>query len=88
MCDGQWCHECVTVQHDESDGTLKMWDMQNGSQVREPSTGIVGVWQFVCDGRWCVVVSNCMDSTIPDVCDSGGDKDEDQEGELVMMMMR
>jgi F-box and WD-40 domain protein CDC4 len=44
-------------QHDEfkvlsgSDGTLKMWDIRDGSAVRDLLTGIVGVWQVVFEGR-------------------------------------
>lgn len=74
-------------QHDEfkvlsgSDGTLKMWDIRDGSQVRDLLTGIVGVWQVVFEGRWCVAASNRMDSTVLDVWDFGDDEDEGWEGE-------
>ncbi|EIW60223.1 WD40 repeat-like protein [Trametes versicolor FP-101664 SS1] len=74
-------------QHDEfkvlsgSDGTLKMWDIRDGTQVRDLLTGIVGVWQVVFEGRWCVAASNRMDSTVLDVWDFGNDEDEDWEGE-------
>ncbi|KAI9065422.1 WD40 repeat-like protein [Trametes sanguinea] len=74
-------------QHDEfkvlsgSDGTLKMWDIRDGTQVRDLLTGIVGVWQVVFEGRWCVAASNRMDSTVLDVWDFGNDDDDDWEGE-------
>ena len=74
-------------QHDEfkvlsgSDGTLKMWDIRDGSQVRDLLTGIVGVWQVVFEGRWCVAASNRMDSTVLDVWDFGNDDDDEWEGE-------
>ena len=74
-------------QHDEfkvlsgSDGTLKMWDIRDGSQVRDLLTGIVGVWQVVFEGRWCVAASNRMDSTVLDVWDFGDDEDDEWEGE-------
>ncbi|TBU35586.1 WD40 repeat-like protein [Dichomitus squalens] len=74
-------------QHDEfkvlsgSDGTLKMWDIRDGSQVRDLLTGIVGVWQVVFEGRWCVAASNRMDSTVLDVWDFGDDDDDEWEGE-------
>ncbi|TFK90309.1 WD40 repeat-like protein [Polyporus arcularius HHB13444] len=74
-------------QHDEfkvlsgSDGTLKMWDIRDGSQVRDLLTGIVGVWQVVFEGRWCVAASNRMDSTVLDVWDFGNDEDDEWEGE-------
>lgn len=76
-------------QHDEfkvlsgSDGTLKMWDIRDGSVVRDLLTGITGVWQVVFDGRWCVAASNRMDVTYLDVWDFGGDDpEEDWVGEL------
>ena len=71
-------------QHDEfkvlsgSDGTLKMWDVRDGSVVRDLLTGITGVWQVVFDGRWCVAASNRLDATYLDVWDFGADAD-DQE---------
>ncbi|KAJ7824688.1 WD40 repeat-like protein [Mycena leptocephala] len=51
-------------QHDEfkvlsgSDGTLKMWNLRDGSVARDLLTGITGVWQVVFEGRWCVAASN------------------------------
>ncbi|KAL5529520.1 hypothetical protein ACEPAG_5505 [Sanghuangporus baumii] len=70
-------------QHDEfkvlsgSDGTLKMWDMRDGSFVRDLLTGINGVWQVVFEGRWCVAASNRADATVLDVWDFGRDGDDD-----------
>lgn len=75
-------------QHDEfkvlsgSDGTLKMWDIRDGTQVRDLLTGIQGVWQVVFEGRWCICASNRGDSTVLDVWDFGmEDGDEEWEGE-------
>ncbi|TDL24908.1 WD40 repeat-like protein [Rickenella mellea] len=75
-------------QHDEfkvlsgSDGTLKMWDIRDGSVVRDLLTGITGVWQVVFEGRWCVAASNRMDSTVLDVWDFGhGEPDDEWIGE-------
>ena len=54
-------------QHDEfkvlsgSDGTLKMWDIRDGTFVRDLLTGINGVWKVVFEGRWCVAASNRSD---------------------------
>ncbi|KAF7325380.1 WD40 repeat-like protein [Mycena venus] len=51
-------------QHDEfkllsgSDGTLKMWNLRDGSVARDLLTGITGVWQVVFDQRWCAAASN------------------------------
>ena len=70
-------------QHDEfkvlsgSDGTLKMWDVRDGSVVRDLLTGITGVWQVVFEGRWCVAASNRTEATVLDVWDFG----EGEEGE-------
>jgi len=67
-------------QHDEfkvlsgSDGTLKMWDIRDGTVVRDLLTGIVGVWQVVFEGRWCVAASNRQDATFLDVWDFGAEK--------------
>lgn len=47
-------------QHDEykvvsgSDGTLKMWDVRDGSFTRDLLTGLTGVWQVSFDQRFCV----------------------------------
>ena len=75
-------------QHDEfkvlsgSDGTLKMWDIRDGTQVRDLLTGIQGVWQVVFEGRWCICASNRGDSTVLDVWDFGMEEgDEEWEGE-------
>jgi F-box and WD-40 domain protein CDC4 len=72
-------------QHDEfkvlsgSDGTLKMWDVRDGSVVRDLLTGITGVWQVVFEGRWCVAASNRTEATVLDVWDFG-EGAEDGEG--------
>ncbi|KAI0273516.1 WD40-repeat-containing domain protein [Gloeopeniophorella convolvens] len=77
-------------QHDEfkvlsgSDGTLKMWDVREGTIVREFLSNIHGVWQVVFEGRWCVAASHRSDATILDVWDFGnGEEDEDWIGEPV-----
>ncbi|EJD02168.1 WD40 repeat-like protein [Fomitiporia mediterranea MF3/22] len=70
-------------QHDEfkvlsgSDGTLKMWDIRDGSFVRDLLTGVNDVWQVVSDGRWCIAASNRTDATVLDVWDFGRDDDDD-----------
>lgn len=73
-------------QHDEfkvlsgSDGTLKMWDIRDGSVVRDLLTGIVGVWQVVFEGRWCVAASNRQDATVLDVWDFGTEVIDNEDG--------
>jgi len=64
-----------------SDGTLKMWNVRDGTVVRDLLTGITGVWQVVFEGRWCVAASNRNDTTRLDVWDFGNDEDEDWVGE-------
>ncbi|KAG6852810.1 hypothetical protein C0991_009007 [Blastosporella zonata] len=74
-------------QHDEfkvlsgSDGNLKMWDMRDGSVVRDLLTGITGVWQVVFEGQWCVAASNRNDATVLDVWDFGREEDGEWLGE-------
>ncbi|TFK36328.1 WD40-repeat-containing domain protein [Crucibulum laeve] len=74
-------------QHDEfkvlsgSDGNLKMWNIRDGTVVRDLLTGITGVWQVVFEGRWCVAASNRSDQTVLDVWDFGNEDDEDWLGE-------
>src|SRR5882762_1901302 len=73
-------------QHDEfkvlsgSDGTLKMWNVRDGTVVRDLLTGITGVWQVVFEGRWCVAASNRNDSTVLDVWDFGTEVIESEDG--------
>ncbi|PFH51719.1 hypothetical protein AMATHDRAFT_2820 [Amanita thiersii Skay4041] len=74
-------------QHDEfkvlsgSDGNLKMWDIREGTVVRDLLTSITGVWQVVFEGRWCVAASNTGEATMLDVWDFGLEQDDDWIGE-------
>ena len=73
-------------QHDEfkvlsgSDGMLKMWDIRDGSVVRDLLTGIEGVWRVAFEGRWCVAASHQRDSTVLDIWDFGAEEVEDEDG--------
>ncbi|KAG8684481.1 SCF ubiquitin ligase complex subunit cdc4 [Ceratobasidium sp. 395] len=84
-CVGADGEDVDPAEHDEfkvlsgSDGTLKMWDVREGSVVRDLLTGITGVWQVVFEGRWCVAASNRQEQTYLDVWDFGG---EDMDNEL------
>jgi F-box and WD-40 domain protein CDC4 len=57
-------------QHDEtkivsgSEGTLKMWDIRDGSFVRDIVTGVQGVWQVAFSGRYLVSASNRIGLTV------------------------
>jgi len=53
-----------------------MWNIRDGSVVRDLLTGIQGVWQVVFEGRWCVAASNRNPATVLDVWDFGTDEDE------------
>ncbi|PVF95831.1 WD40 repeat-like protein [Serendipita vermifera] len=72
-------------QHDEykvvsgSDGTLKMWDIRHGTNVRDLLTGIPGVWQVAFKGHLCVAASNRHGDTYIDVWDFGEETAEDSE---------
>ncbi|KAG6336923.1 hypothetical protein ID866_2161 [Astraeus odoratus] len=74
-------------QHDEfkvlsgSDGTLKMWNIREGTVVRDLLTGVSGVWQVVFEGRCCVAASNRNNVTMLDVWDFGLEEDDDWIGE-------
>jgi F-box and WD-40 domain protein CDC4 len=77
-------------QHDEfkvlsgSDGSLKMWDVREGTVVRELLSNIHGVWQVAFEGRWCVAANHRSDATVLDVWDFGnGEPDDDWIGEPV-----
>lgn len=71
-------------QHDEfkvlsgSDGTLKMWDIREGTFVKDLLTGINGVWQVVFEGRWCVAASNQVDATVINVWDFSREEGDDE----------
>lgn len=53
-----------------SDGRLIMWDIKNGTIVRDLLTGIVGVvWRVVFEGRWCVAASSRQSGIFLDVWD-------------------
>ncbi|EKM82365.1 hypothetical protein AGABI1DRAFT_124841 [Agaricus bisporus var. burnettii JB137-S8] len=79
-------------QHDEfkvlsgSDGNLKMWNIRDGSVVRDLLTGITGVWQVVFEGRWCVAASNKIGVTSLDVWDFGIADEVDVEEEVDINM--
>ena len=75
-------------QHDEfkvmsgSDGSLKMWDIRNGTLIRSLLTGnTMGLWQVVFQGRWCVAASTREDrATFLDVWDFGQEGIENPVG--------
>nr|GAT58305.1 WD40 repeat-like protein [Mycena chlorophos] len=60
-----------------SDGSLKLWDIRDGSFTRDVLTNVVGVWQVACAGRWCVAASNQIvggqSKTVLDVWDFSGE---------------
>ncbi|KAI6005750.1 WD40 repeat-like protein [Pisolithus albus] len=74
-------------QHDEfkilsgSDGTLKMWNIREGTVAKDLLTDVNGVWQVVFEGRCCVAASNRNNATMLDVWDFGTDEDDDWVGE-------
>ena len=73
-------------QHDElkvlsgSNGNLKMWNIRDGTVVRDLLTDITGVWQVAFQGRWCVAASTRSDVTVLDIWDFGEDDDDDDDG--------
>ena len=75
-------------QHDDfkvlsgSDGSLKMWNIRDGTVVRDLLEDITGIWQVVFEGRFCVAASTQYDATVIDIWDFGAENDEDWLGEL------
>jgi len=74
-------------EHDEfkvvsgSDGSLKMWDIRDGTLIRSLLIGSMGLWQVVFQGRWCVAASSREDrATFLDVWDFGQEGIEDPFG--------
>ncbi|KIM62061.1 hypothetical protein SCLCIDRAFT_120487 [Scleroderma citrinum Foug A] len=91
---GELCHTLAAhagaitcFQHDEfkvlsgSDGTLKMWNIREGTVARDLLTEVNGVWQVVFEGRCCVAASNRNNATMLDVWDFGMEEDGDWIGE-------
>ena len=74
-------------QHDEfkvlsgSDESLKMWNVEDGTVVRDLLTGITGVWQVAFEGQWCVAAVNRNGATMLDVWDFGNEEDGDRIGD-------
>lgn len=78
-------------QHDESkiisgsDGTLKMWDVRDGTFTRDLLTGLTGVWQVSFDQRFCVAAVQRNAQSEFDILDFGpvdpNEEDEDDEEE-------
>lgn len=68
-----FCHDETKVLSG-SDGALKIWNIKDGTQIRDLLTGIVGVWQVVFDGRWCVAASSRANATFLSVWDFGDEE--------------
>jgi F-box and WD-40 domain protein CDC4 len=72
-------------QHDDSkvisgsDGGLKLWNLQDGTFVRDLLTNVAGVWQVAFDRRFCVAASYTGSENYLDVWDVGNDEDADIE---------
>ncbi|KIM28634.1 hypothetical protein M408DRAFT_308049 [Serendipita vermifera MAFF 305830] len=83
------------LQHDEfkilsgSSGTLKMWDIRDGTNVRTFLAGTNGIRQVAFDGRWCVAAPNRHEGTFIDVWDFGngiiGDGEQEWVGKIALM---
>lgn len=75
-------------QHDEykvisgSDGTLKMWDVRDGTFTRDLLTGLTGVWQVSFDERFCVAAVQRNGQSEFEILDFGpvnGEVEEERE---------
>ncbi|KAF8183153.1 WD40 repeat-like protein, partial [Pholiota molesta] len=71
-------------QHDEfkllsgSDGDLKLWDVRDGTFVKNLLTGVTSVWQVVFQGWWCVAASNRSNVTFLDVWNFRNENDDER----------
>jgi F-box and WD-40 domain protein CDC4 len=71
-------------QHDEfkllsgSDGDLKLWDVRDGTFVKDLLTGVTSVWQVVFQGWWCVAASNRSNATFLDVWNFRNENDDER----------
>jgi len=54
-----------------SKGTIKMWDLNNGSVVRDLFTGMADVQRVTFDGRWCAAASRHEDRAFMHIWDFG-----------------
>ncbi|SGZ22047.1 BQ5605_C022g09420 [Microbotryum silenes-dioicae] len=74
-------------QHDEykvvsgSDGTLKMWDVRDGSFTRDLLTGLTGVWQVAFDRRFCVAAIQRNGQSEFEVLDFFPEENDDDDPE-------
>ncbi|CED83858.1 Cdc4 and related F-box and WD-40 proteins [Phaffia rhodozyma] len=74
-------------QHDEtkiisgSEGTLKMWDIKDGTFVQDLVTGVQGVWRVSFSNRYVVSASNRTGLTVFDVIDFGDSGYDDGAGD-------
>lgn len=74
-------------QHDEykvisgSDGTLKMWDVTDGSHTRDLLTGLTGVWQVSFNERFCVAAVQRNQRSEFDILDFGSVDEEENDDE-------
>ena len=87
---GKLCHTLTVhtgaitcFQHDEfkvlsgSEGKLKMWDIREGTVVRDLHTEAnASVWQVVFEDRYCISASTRDNATMLDVWDFGTEGDE------------
>lgn len=58
-------------------GALRMWNIQDGTEVKDLLTGITSVWQVSFKGPWCVAATSHDSVTTLEVWDFGGDEDHE-----------
>ena len=76
----------LSFQYDESKvlsgymGGLEMWDLTDGSVVRDLLTEGGRVWRVTFEGRWCVAATDQRHSSVVHVWDFGTEVIENEDG--------
>jgi F-box and WD-40 domain protein CDC4 len=65
-----------------ANGDLKLWNIRDGTVIRDLLTEISGVWQVVFEGRWCVAAVDRSGTLMLDVWDFANEPDNGMPSEL------
>ncbi len=65
-----------------ANGDLKLWNVRDGTLIRDLLTEISGVWQVAFEGRWCVAAIDRSSTLMLDVWDFATEPDNGTPSEL------